>query len=115
MAVMPDGMLWVGCLAFLAFVCAWCPAAQGQVRQDDLVPFVLPWDDAAPGPTNLSGWNHKPAGKFGPVRAGEDGHLYVGAERIRFFGVDLTRRTATSWDSSTSRRWNCRRSSPESC
>jgi hypothetical protein len=90
MAIVPDGMSWVGCLAFLALLFACCSAAQAQVRQDDLCPFVLPWDDATPGPTDLSGWNHKPAGKFGPVRAGADGHLYVGDERIRFFGVDLT-------------------------
>jgi hypothetical protein len=50
---------------------------------------VLPWDDATPSVTNLSGWNDKPAGKLGHVRAGADGHLYLGQERIRFFGVDL--------------------------
>jgi hypothetical protein len=49
----------------------------------------LPWDDSTPGITNLSGWNDKPAGEFGPVRAGADGHLYVGDQRIRFFGVDV--------------------------
>jgi hypothetical protein len=54
-----------------------------------LFPFVLPWDDAEPGPTDLSGWLHRPAGKFGPVRAGPDGHLHVGDRRIRFFGVNL--------------------------
>ena len=54
-----------------------------------LFPFVLPWDDATPGIVNLSGWLHRPAGKFGHIRAGDDGHLYAGKERIRFFGVDL--------------------------
>lgn len=54
-----------------------------------LFPFVLPWDDATPGVANLSGWLHKPAGKFGRIRAGDDGHLYAGNDRIRFFGVDL--------------------------
>lgn len=62
----------------------------GQGQPDELCPFVLPWDHATPGPTDLSGWNHKPAGDLGPVRVGEDGHLYVGRQRIRFFGVDLT-------------------------
>ncbi len=54
-----------------------------------LFPFVLPWDDATPGITNLSGWLPRPAGTLGPVRAGQDGHLYAGRERIKFFGVNL--------------------------
>ena len=59
------------------------PAAAG------LFPFVLPWDDATPGVANLSAWLPKPAGKFGHIRGGDDGHLYAGKDRIRFFGVDL--------------------------
>jgi hypothetical protein len=54
-----------------------------------LFPFVLPWDDASPGITDVSAWSHRPAGKFGPVRAGPDGHFHVGDQRIRFFGVNL--------------------------
>ncbi|MGD0040737.1 MAG: hypothetical protein ABSE84_10050, partial [Isosphaeraceae bacterium] len=54
-----------------------------------LFPFVLPWDDASPGITDLSGWLPKPAGKFGPVRVGPDGHLYTGRRRLRLNGVDL--------------------------
>ncbi|AHF94653.1 hypothetical protein OPIT5_22980 [Opitutaceae bacterium TAV5] len=62
-----------------------------------LIPFVMPWDDASEGVTNLSAWNHKPAGKHGFVFV-EDGHLYItqakdgsgsNRERIRFFGVNL--------------------------
>ena len=53
-------------------------------------PFVLPWDDASPGVTDLSGGLHKPAGKFGRIRVGEDGHFYAGEQRIRFFGVNLS-------------------------
>jgi hypothetical protein len=53
-----------------------------------MVPFVLPWDDADPAPTDLSQLNHFPAGRFGPVRAGADGHLYAGDDRIRFFGTN---------------------------
>jgi hypothetical protein len=53
-----------------------------------LFPFVLPWDDAAPGATDLSGGLSKPAGKAGRVRVG-GGHLYVGSRRMRFFGVNL--------------------------
>ncbi|MEK6794399.1 MAG: carbohydrate binding domain-containing protein [Spirochaetota bacterium] len=55
-----------------------------------LFPFVLPWDDSSPGIANISGWLHKPAGKFGTLRAGEDGHIYAGKERIRLRGVDIT-------------------------
>lgn len=54
-----------------------------------LFPFVLPWDDASPGITDLSGWLPKPAGKFGPVRVGPEGHLYTGGRRLRLNGVDL--------------------------
>ncbi|MCX6908685.1 MAG: carbohydrate binding domain-containing protein, partial [Verrucomicrobia bacterium] len=64
-------------------------ALAGEQPPAGLFPFVLPWDDATPGVANLSGWLHKPAGKFGHVHAGADGHLYAGTERIRLFGVDL--------------------------
>jgi len=64
-------------------------AASGADAAAPLFPFVLPWDDATPGVANISGWLSKPAGKFGHVRAGSDGHLYAGEGRIRFFGVDL--------------------------
>jgi hypothetical protein len=51
-------------------------------------PFVLPWDDATPGITDLSGYLEKPAGRHGFVTA-RDGHLFAGEKRIRFFGVNL--------------------------
>ena len=73
----------------VAGVIHWPAAALGFDPSTSLFPFVLPWDDAAPGVTDLSGWLKKPAGQFGPVHAGADGHLCTGAERIRFFGVDL--------------------------
>jgi hypothetical protein len=57
--------------------------------EPDLFPFVLPWDDARPGVTNLSDWLPKPAGKLGPITAGADGHFYAGKDRVRFFGVNL--------------------------
>jgi len=74
--------------ACLASLCAslLCISA---MSEEALFPFVLPWDDAAPGVVNLSGWLPRPAGKSGHVTAGTDGHLYAGKERIRFFGVDL--------------------------
>jgi hypothetical protein len=63
--------------------------ARGDETRPALFPFVLPWDDASPGVTDLSGSLHRPAGKFGPVRPEFDGHLYVGERHIRFFGVNL--------------------------
>ncbi len=58
-------------------------------EKDALFTFVLPWDDASPSVANISHWLHKPAGKFGPIRIGADGHLYAGAQRVRFWGVNL--------------------------
>src|SRR5437870_3413819 len=78
---------WYGVLAAAAVLASSALASAPQPSR--LVPFVLPWDDASPGVTNASAWLHKPAGKFGPVHAGKDGHLYAGAQRIRFFGVNL--------------------------
>jgi hypothetical protein len=63
--------------------------SHGQEPTARLFPFVLPWDDASAGPTNLSGWLPRPAGQLGHVHVGEDGHLYTGGQRIRFFGVNL--------------------------
>ncbi len=63
--------------------------ASRSVPSAHLFPFVLPWDDATESVTNLSGWLHKPAGRFGHIRVGPNGHLYAGNQRIRFFGVNL--------------------------
>lgn len=73
----------VGVGVIVAGLCASPTAAQ------EMRPFVIPWDDASATATDLSGWNHRPAGTHGPVRVGEDGHLYVGDERIRFWGVNV--------------------------
>ncbi len=62
--------------------------AQADTQGAAMFPFVLPWDDASAGPTDMSGWLDKPAGKDGFV-AVRDGHFYVGEKRIRFFGVNL--------------------------
>ena len=75
--------LWIGLASTLA---------QQASTADDiapLFPFVLPWDDASSGVTDLSGWHHVPAGANGFVHGEEDGHLYAGTERIRFFGVNF--------------------------
>ncbi|MEW6304123.1 MAG: carbohydrate binding domain-containing protein [Verrucomicrobiota bacterium] len=53
-------------------------------------PFVLPWDDASPGVTDVSAWLPKPAGRAGHIRVGDGGQFYAGKERIRFLGVNLS-------------------------
>ncbi len=53
-----------------------------------LFPFVLPWDDASGGVTNVSDLLDKPAGVNGPVQA-RSGHLYTGAKRLRLLGVNF--------------------------
>jgi hypothetical protein len=53
--------------------------------------FVLPRDDFSKNDIDLSWLNHTPAGRFGHVTAGSDGHLHLGkgTERIRFLGVNM--------------------------
>jgi len=51
--------------------------------------FYLPWDDCEHSVTSMSGSLHKPAGSLGHIYAGEDGHLYVNRERIKFLGVNI--------------------------
>jgi hypothetical protein len=58
--------------------------------QSDLFPFVVPWDSSPSGIADFSGLLHRPAGRFGPVRVGSDGRFYVGTQRIRFWGVNMT-------------------------
>lgn len=60
-------------------------------RPAQLAPFVLPWDDASAGATDLSFLLDAPAGKAGPIGVGQDGHLVDGnGERIRLFGVNFS-------------------------
>ena len=56
----------------------------------ELIPFTLPWDDDAGGITDLSSYNHTPAGKFGYISVDQNAHFSVGGERIRFWGVNIT-------------------------
>jgi hypothetical protein len=55
----------------------------------NLIPFVLPWDDATPSVTNVSAWLDKPAGARGFVTV-RDSHLYTGDRRLRFIGANIT-------------------------
>ncbi|MEM4009424.1 MAG: beta-galactosidase [Ignisphaera sp.] len=56
---------------------------------DRLFPFYFPWNDAMQTDISLATYIDKPAGKYGPVTVGSDGHLYVGGKRIRFLGVSV--------------------------
>ncbi|MCS7192483.1 MAG: hypothetical protein NZ937_05835, partial [Armatimonadetes bacterium] len=80
-------------LALITAVGGWLSMRYGQTQEGNfkpaLFPFVLPWDDASPSVANISHWLHKPAGKFGHIRIGANGHLYAGKQRIRFLGVNL--------------------------
>lgn len=69
---------------------AWMWFLPAAWAQSNLFPFVVPWDSAPSGVADMSGLLHRPAGKFGYVRVGSDGHFYVGTQRIRFWGVNLT-------------------------
>jgi len=72
------------CLALFIPVDAWA---------QNPFPFVLPQDDVSTdtgNATNLRSLNHFPAGKFGFIRTGTDGHYYAGSERIRFMGVNMS-------------------------
>ncbi len=73
-----------GSLAFAALIASALLPRLDAVQ----VPFVLPWDDGAPGPTDLSAWN-KPIGSNDWVTVTPDGHFAVQGERIRFIGMNF--------------------------
>lgn len=54
-----------------------------------LYPFVLPWDDVSPGPTDLRHTIPKPAGAQGFIKA-EGNYLYLNGQRVKLFGVNFT-------------------------
>lgn len=53
-----------------------------------MVPFILPWNDAAPGVTDLSAWN-RPIDSTAKVGVDVNGHFIARGERIRFLGVNF--------------------------
>jgi len=55
----------------------------------DMFALYLPWDDSSDTVVSLSSRLHKPAGKYGHVHVGPDGHLYVGNKRVKFLGVNI--------------------------
>lgn len=52
------------------------------------VPFVLPWNDAAPGLTDFSALN-PPIGPASVVSVDTNGHFVVQGQRVRFLGVNF--------------------------
>ena len=80
---------WPIPLAFMFVIGSCLSAAPSAASMFD---FVLPWDDSSKTDIDLSYLNHKPAGRFGYVVAGSDGHLHLGkgTERIRFLAVNIT-------------------------
>ncbi|MGQ9513865.1 MAG: carbohydrate binding domain-containing protein [Thermoproteota archaeon] len=79
-------LLAIGVVVMLLSSSLFWVLREGESR---LFPFFLPWDDGEETVTSLSERLDKPAGKFGYVRVGEDGHPYVGEKRIRFLGVNI--------------------------
>lgn len=78
-------------VAWLVLTALCAGFAPGRAAETPAVfPFVLPWDDASPGVTDLSGLSEKPAGRRGPIRVSADGHFVSGDQRVRFFGVNLS-------------------------
>src|SRR4051794_38932253 len=56
----------------------------------DWFPFVIPWDDAGPGASDVSALNPAPAGDRGFITA-RDGHFYdEKGGRVRFLGVNIS-------------------------
>ncbi|MCS6920182.1 MAG: carbohydrate binding domain-containing protein [Fimbriimonadales bacterium] len=54
-------------------------------------PWVVPFGSAAQGATDFRFLiDHTPAGSRGRVRVGADGHYYIGKQRIRFWGINIT-------------------------
>jgi len=75
---------------------AQAPAAPPPAAPPALFPFVLPWDDAAPGTaTDVSFLNARPAGVNGYITA-RSGHFVEGktGKRIRFLGTNFAAKSA---------------------
>ncbi|MCC6352361.1 MAG: carbohydrate binding domain-containing protein [Verrucomicrobiae bacterium] len=63
--------------------------AGAAVSAEELVPFVLPWDDGSAPALVPAALERRAAGSEGPVRVW-DGHLVAGNGRLRLFGVNVT-------------------------
>lgn len=69
----------------LSAVCS----AQATNAEGSMQPFAMRWDDIEPTVVDLSFLSPDEAGARGPVRIGDDGHLYTGDERLRLFGNNI--------------------------
>ncbi len=77
---------------------AWAqaPAAASTAMPPTMFPFVLPWDDAAPGTiTDVSFLNARPAGVNGEI-VPRNGHFVESktGKRIRFIGTNFAAKDA---------------------
>src|SRR5690625_3408859 len=76
-------------------------APEPSPRGSQIAPFVLPFDDASDDITHMgTRLNHVPAGKFGSLIVNDDGHFAFesSAQRERFWGVNITARSAFPTD-----------------
>jgi len=53
-------------------------------QQPRIFELYLPWDDSTSSKIGLSKYLDKPAGRYGYVTVGDDGHLRVGEKRSKF-------------------------------
>jgi len=72
------------CLAIYNYL-----SAIEEVEGGKLFKFYLPWDDSEETFVSLSSLLDRPAGRFGFIYVGRDGHLYAGDRRIKFLGVNI--------------------------
>ncbi len=63
-------------------------ALSGLATHAQWVPFVLPWNDASAGVTDLSAMN-PPIGPDSRLSVDADGHFVANGERVRFLGVNF--------------------------
>ncbi len=76
------------------FLCALSPFARAQnatpsLAAQGMFPFALPWDDGAPGPTDVSFLNTSPAGANGFLRAEGESFVDERGGAVRLWGVNL--------------------------
>lgn len=71
----------------LAFI-AWSLAVAGHPQASQTLPFMLPWNDATQGATDMSSLN-TPIGPDSRVSVDAAGHFVAAGSRVRFLGVNL--------------------------
>ncbi len=72
----------------LGLVLACVGGVIGSVWGGELIPWVMPWDDAAPGPVDRSAWN-RPIGPEDRITVDRQGHFSVRGRRIRILGINF--------------------------